>query len=191
MRRVDAEMERQLKMLSEAMARANRNRGFKYKSLYEAQREEGIRFSHKPYTELEQEVLLDILGGGGRPPWREKQCFYNAQVLSAQDERLGYAEGFVMVSWLPLPIEHGWSVLGDKPVDVTLRARGAPDTCTPEELLDRASENLKNSYVGVFIDKDEVRKHWLKTGLSEAMLLTPEILHEVLRHGFLDFRGAP
>jgi len=189
MRRVDAEMERQLKMLSDAMARFNGRRGFKYKSLYDAQLSEGIRFSHQPYTEIEREVLLDIFGSA-RMPWKPRQCFYNAQTLSATDERLGYAEGFAMTPGLPLLIEHGWAALGDKPVDVTLRAPGAPDRCTPEELLDRAEANLKNAYVGVFIDKDEVRKNWLKTGYSNAMLLDPEILEMVLKHGFVDFPGT-
>lgn len=188
MRKVDREMERQLKMLAKAMGRERK--GFKYRSLYDAQLAEGLRFSHKPYTEIEREILLDILGGGGRPPWREKQCFYNAQVLAAQDERLEYAEGVVLIHDMPFPIEHGWAVLGDKPVDVTLRERGEPDTCTPEELLDRASRNLGNSYVGVFMDLTEVRLHWFKTGRSEAMLLVPELLETVLRHGFIDFPGT-
>lgn len=189
MRRVDREMENQLRMLSEAMARTNRDRGFRYKSLYEAQRAEGIRFPHKPYTELEREVLLDIFGSA-RMPWRAKQCFYNAQTLSASDDRLGYAEGYVLLSSMPVPVEHAWAVLGQKPVDVTIRELGAPDRCVPEELLDRAEENLKNSYVGVMVDKDEVRKSWLKTGYSNAMLLLPEILEEVLRRGFEKFGGT-
>jgi len=189
MRRIDREMERQLEMLSEAMARANRNRGFKYKSLYEAQLKEGVRFSHQPYTELEREVLLDIFGSA-RMPWRAKQCFYNAQTLAATDERLAYAEGYVLLPSMPVPIEHAWAMLGDKPVDVTLRELGSPDRCVPEEQLDRAEQNLKNSYVGVLIDKDEVRKSWLKTGYSNAMLLIPEILEVVLKHGFVDFPGT-
>lgn len=188
MRRIDRALERHLKVLAQATGR--QRKGFKYRSLYDVQLAEGLRFSHEPYTEIEREILLDILGGGGRQPWRAKQCFYNSQMLSAQDERLGYAEGVVMIPGMPFPVEHAWAVLGDKPVDVTLRESGSPDRCVPEELLDRAEENLQNSYVGVLIDKDEVRKSWLKTGYSSAMLLTPEILEVVLKHGFVDFPGT-
>lgn len=188
MRRVDIQMERQLKMLAEATPR--RRQGYKYGSLYGAQLAEGIRFSNEPYTEAEQEALLEIFSSPNRPLWQIKHCYFNAQSLALDERRLSYAEGYVMTPDLALPIEHGWAALGDKPVDITLRKYGQPDTCDPEELLARASKNLKNAYVGVIVDKKEVSEAWFHGGRAEQMLYVPEILDAVLRYGFMDFPGT-
>lgn len=162
-----------------------KGKGFRHTSLYEAFLQEGQLFPAEPYTAEEEELLLDIFGQNRRE-WAVKQCFYNAQLLSTQDCRLGYAEGYVFMPDLPIFIEHAWNFLPEsgKPVDITLRGRREGVTCDPAELFARASNNLANSYLGVPISKDEVRKDWLRSGRARAFLDLPEIQRKVLHAGF-------
>lgn len=159
-------------------------RGLKYSSIHEAVLKEGIVFPHDPYLPEEEDLLLDVFQNSQR--WAPKECFYNAQVVATQDERLGYAEGYVLAHVLPVEIEHGWNFLpgSGKPVDVTLRELGEKPTCDPAELVARAKRNLAHAYRGVPVPADEVRKHWLRTKQAGALLFDFSFQRKILRHGF-------
>lgn len=185
MRAIDRDLDRMLAQYAAAMGKPMR--GFKYRTLYELQLKEGVRFSEEPYTEEEEELLRDAFRYSSKQKWKTQQCFHNAQNLMLFDDRFDYAEGFVLMPDLPVVFDHGWVALGDKPVDITLRESGAPDTCNPDKLLARAAENLKNAYRGVLVDREEVQKHRVRTGMSEAMTHVSEIMREILRKGFAGF----
>lgn len=174
-----------LDMLSAHARAARPRRGFEYASLPEALLSEGTAFPYEPYTPDEEELLLGVFGEIGRP-WRPKRCFYNAQWIAIEDCRLGYAEGYVLRLGLPLALEHGWNFIpgSGKPVDVTLQGAGEKETCDPGALVARAVRNLENAYLGVPIPKDEVRKVWVRTGRSEALLFLPDVAVGIMRRGF-------
>lgn len=166
------------------MRKAKLHQGRKYNSPSEAIFTEGIAFQHEPYTAKERALILDVLKGAR--PWEAKHCYYNSQDLAMADERLEYAEGFVLSDGLPMALDHAWNFIPEsgKPVDLTMRELREKTTCDPKLLLARAERNLKNAYLGVVIPTDELKGHWLKSGYAESMLQAPENLWSIIRQGF-------
>src|SRR5262245_46799314 len=119
MRAIDRKLERMLAEYASVMGRPRK--GWKYRTLYEAQLKEGIEFSGESFTAEEEEILLQVFQSSERQKWQTKRCFYNAQALVLFESKLGYVEGFVLPPDLPILFDHAWAALGEKPVDVTLR----------------------------------------------------------------------
>jgi hypothetical protein len=70
------------------------------------------------YSCLEDFVLRNGVGF----PWRPgraprmgepKQCYMNAAKMALDDDVLVYAEGYAIVSPVPIPVAHAWCVGGD------------------------------------------------------------------------------
>jgi hypothetical protein len=59
----------------------------------------------------------------GPQSFRQKRCYENSAMLIAEDEdqRLEYCEGYLRDSTVGV-VEHSWVTIGDKVVDLTLRA---------------------------------------------------------------------
>lgn len=184
MRQVDADLEKLLSGYADLVRTMGHRPDLKYATIEEAVLKEGLVFAHEPYTPEEEAVLLDVFRGARA--WLPKRCFFNAQATALQDERLGYAEGYVLAHRLPLAIEHAWNFIPEsgKPVDVTLRETGEPPTCDPAELLARTSRNLEHGYRGVIIPIDAVRRHWTKTGQSDSLIGQPKMRRDIQRRGF-------
>lgn len=48
-----------------------------------------------------------------------KGCYYNAQLMAIEYDKLKYYEGWGVTEKVGIPLEHGFNVIGDKVVDVT------------------------------------------------------------------------
>lgn len=172
------------------MTNAKARHDFFYSSLFDLYLKEGVLANPDPYTREEEQYLLKVFRSFMKAP-AQKVCFYNAQTLALGEELL-YAEGQVLHSELPIPIEHGWNLLpSGKAVDVTLRKKGEPNTCDPRKLLERARRNQANSYLGLPIPAEEIRLSWAKTHMSLMLIEQRDVIGRILERGYpLEWRGG-
>lgn len=172
------------------MAKAKARRDFFYTSIFDLYLKEGVLANSEPYTRKEEDYLLKVFRHLTQAP-KQKACFYNAQTIALGEDLL-YAEGQVLHSELPIPIEHGWNLLpSGKAVDVTLRKRGQPDTCDPRKLLERARRNQANAYLGLPIPAEEVRLSWAKTHMSLMLIEQRDVIGRILEQGYpVEWRGG-
>lgn len=190
MRELDAALTGYVQDFARMMAKANARHDFFYSSIFDLYLKEGVLANPKPYTETEERYLLKVFGYISKAP-KQKACFYNSQSL-ALGESLLYAEGQVLVSTLPIPIEHGYNMLpSGKAVDVTLRGKEEPNTCDPKKLLERAKRNQANAYLGIVLPAEEIRLSWARTHMSLMLIETREIIGRILEKGYpLEWRGG-
>jgi hypothetical protein len=111
-------------------------KGFKYNSIDDFVLDRG-KFYRKsaPLTESEWAVLNRALGSR---ECREKECYYNAQMLAAFDpsKKLKYVEGYAVQATLQgFPFHHGWVTINGKVIDLTWRANASESPTHPGRLL--------------------------------------------------------
>jgi hypothetical protein len=166
-----------------AKAEEGMRRDFVYDSIAKLLLDQGTSFSHRPFLPRQEKVLLHAFSLLGFAP-ETKHCFYNAQKLALLSDDLKYVEGYVVPYFSGLPVVHAWAAIGNKPVDITLRSD--PDDATtedPERLLERAADNLGNSYFGMLIPKDVYFEIWVETRQIRSVIADWESGFEVLRRG--------
>ena len=145
-------------------------------TLYDFVLDHGVSFSAAPLSDDERRILDDAmarglsLAGGSYAP---KHCFSNSQaiVLSDWTYTLRYVEGYA--SGL-IPFHHGWVVINDKVVDVTLRPQifGITD----------------REYRGAMFSQDEVHAFMVETGQLGALIDDPHRDWPVMRAAYPDPR---
>lgn len=183
MREIDQALQRFVSDFGRLMEVNTTGRNIKYNSIFDLLLKEGRVMNATPYTKAEEEQILKGFKYMAKGP-EIKQCFYNSQTI-ALDGGLGYAEGYVLNATLPVPIEHAWNILpSGKVIDVTMRPYGEKTTCNPKKLLDRARNNQANSYFGVQLPAEEIRKSWLRTGHSLMLLEDPAVMKQIYEHGY-------
>ena len=79
-----------------------------------------------------------------------------------QEDGVGYCEGYMISSSLPIPIEHAWNVVDGKVVDFT------------SSLWDWKADDEKRIYFGV-----EMPKQWALGKMNELMITGPYLKHFV------------
>ena len=84
---------------------------------------------------------------------KEKECFFNSQILLTINNKYQYYEGWYITERIPIPIEHGFIVYDGKIIDITVNNRF--------KVIE---------YFGVRIPTEFVCIHIVKTGYSESML---------------------
>ena len=84
---------------------------------------------------------------------RQKQCYYNSQMLVLSNDKFDYYEGWYVTEEIGIPFEHSWNVSNGKVIDVTAFKRF----------------NVRE-YFGIKIPIEYVRKMLLKTGYSDGFL---------------------
>jgi len=84
---------------------------------------------------------------------KEKNCFYNSQILLTINDKYQYYEGWYITERIPIPIEHGFIVYNGKIIDITVNNRF--------KVIE---------YFGVRIPTEFVCEHIIKSGYSESML---------------------
>lgn len=85
-----------------------------------------------------------------------KECYANSLHIMSSGEDIGYCEGWMVSSNLPIPIEHAWNIKDGKVLDFTATLWGRDD----EERL----------YFGVQMPKEFVISEMLKTGVTGPYL---------------------
>jgi len=81
---------------------------------------------------------------------RANGCYYNAQMLSLDNKKLKYFEGWGISAGVGFPLEHGFNVADGKVFDISWS-----DT---------------TEYFGVEIPKDFIRKEMLRTEMAGTIL---------------------
>lgn len=189
-RELDRALTGYMRDFARMMTNAKARHDFFYSSIFDLYLKEGVLANPEPYTADEERHLLKVFRSFMKAP-AQKVCFYNAQTLALGEELL-YAEGQVLHSDLPIPIEHGWNLLpSGKAVDVTLRKKGEPNTCDPRKLLARAISNQKNAYLGLPIPAEEIRLSWAKTHMSLMLIEQRDVIGRILERGYpVEWRGG-
>lgn len=84
---------------------------------------QGKLYPSRPLTDREQTL---VAAARYKQKFPMKQCYANSQkvVLGAAGDEFRYAEGYVMLESLPIPIQHAWLDLNGAVVDLTLRKQG-------------------------------------------------------------------
>ncbi len=150
-----ADMLNHLKQVAEFMDRGAPE-GFEFASLDATYLHHCRRFPSEPYTDEEQDILLNEFANM-RFVAKQKQCYATAAQLALYSiEGLGYADGKANGKFFPMA--HAWAVINGKPVDITWREPDEKNFRKPEKLLARAERNLaENAYFGV-----DVPLMWLR-----------------------------
>jgi hypothetical protein len=162
---------------------------WKYGSVEELLLDRGRTFSNEPYTPAEEDVILRLAAGVG--PCHERECYLTALrgamlAEGAEDMDIRYAEGLAMAKGLPIPINHAFLVLNGKPIDLTWRRDYlmGHGVRSAKHLLERARENLEdNTYIGIVMPYDFMRKRSLETGMAYPVLDDWEHGSPLLRDG--------
>lgn len=81
---------------------------------------------------------------------RANGCYYNAQMLSLDNRKLKYFEGWGITEAVGIPLEHGFNVIDGKVIDI--------------------SWSDGKEYFGVEIPKDFIRKEMLRTETAGTIL---------------------
>lgn len=137
--------------------------GFAFHSIHGLIAVKGHTFPSRDLTEDEAVWFREASIGH---PYAQKECFRNAQRFVLYEHAglpagwtLTYAEGFVAMRDLPIPILHGWIMLNDKVIDPTIR-RGKPKK--RDRLSDRALGAFTDrEYIGLLFTVDQVRERVL------------------------------
>lgn len=85
-------------------------------------------------------------------PHRQKNCYYNSQMLCLDYEDFEYYEGWYLPEKL-IPMEHGFVIYKDRVIDLTANGNGEVE-----------------EYFGVNIPISFIRDWILKTGMAETIL---------------------
>lgn len=95
--------------------------GFNYCCIEDFVLDRGTVFGSETLTEEETTIVFDAVDSL-RKRFRQKECFYNAQLLATWDSSrsLRYAEGYASGRGF-LPVHHGWVTLNGKVIDLTWR----------------------------------------------------------------------
>ena len=112
------------------------------------------------YYERDDERMNELLETSYYQP-ELKQCYQNS-LFMMQEDGVGYCEGYMISSSLPIPIEHAWNVVDGKVVDFT------------SSLWDWKADDEKRIYFGV-----EMPKRWALGKMNELMITGPYLKHFV------------
>jgi hypothetical protein len=89
-----------------------------------------------------------------------KECYYNSQMLALEGNgNIKYFEGYAFDDLLP--VEHAWCIIDNKVVDLTWEVK---------DKMFKKDYSKETVYFGIEIPIAFIRKHILKTGMSEALL---------------------
>jgi len=189
-----ADQQKTLKMLQSYMSAmvemrgAKKPKGWRFNSVEELLLKHGQTFSNDPYTSDEEEVILRLAATLG--PCHEKECYLTALRGALEADmtsmEIHYAEGLAMAKGLPLPINHAFLVLNNKPVDLTWRRDYSVGHGyrSAKRLLERAKENLEDDvYIGIKIPTDHIRRQAFDTGQAAPILDDWERGYPLLQRG--------
>lgn len=109
------------------------------------------------YYERDDERMNELLEKSYYQP-QLKECYQNA-LFMMQEEGVGYCEGYMISSAIPIPIEHAWNIVDGKVIDFT-------------SSLWEWSGDEKRIYFGV-----EMPKEWALNKMQELMLTGPYLTY--------------
>ena len=109
------------------------------------------------YYERDDERMNELLEKSYYQP-QLKECYQNA-LFMMQEEGVGYCEGYMISSAIPIPIEHAWNIVDGKVIDFT-------------SSLWEWSCDEKRIYFGV-----EMPKEWALNKMQELMLTGPYLTY--------------
>jgi hypothetical protein len=110
---------------------------------------------HGSYYERDVDLTNELLNKVYYTP-RLKECYANSLHIMNEQNEIGYCEGWMISSNIPIPIEHAWNIKDGKVLDFTSTLWGRDD----EERL----------YFGVQIPSNFVREECIKTGVTGPYL---------------------
>ena len=120
-------------------------------------------------TEDEATILWEVVDRRGAR-YKQKECFYNAQLLVLADEsgQMQYNEGYASGRGF-IPVHHGWVTLNGKVIDLTWR------TAKPNHhgrLRNRVIGAIPEGweYRGVQFPKSEIKRRIVESKMVEAFL---------------------
>jgi len=107
----------------------------------------------------------------GPQSFQQKRCYENSAMLIAEgkDQRLAYCEGYLRDSTVGV-VEHSWVTIGDKVVDLTLRA-------SDQEIGRR--NGTTREYFGVVIPRDILRQMQNETRCYGPYLNEPSLWRRI------------
>ena len=133
-------------------------------NMYKLIAETGIDYHTTKLTSTERDFIEDVVRMSGLE-CEPKQCFHNSQfflynALSMLSRYPGievtYIEGFITYIDMPIPIHHGWLLINDKVVDLTI-TQEEYDT-NIDDLEDRVIGRIPKDmvYLGIPIMSEDI-----------------------------------
>jgi len=141
-------------------------KGYNYVCAEDYVLDRGRLYESSRLTEDEEKSLMGVIGEYGRP-FKQRECFYNAQMLVLTDhtKTLRFAEGFAVGV---IPVHHAWVTLNGKVVDLTWRVKGRRKGGYNDRIIGVIPND--RAYYGVEFDTETVREVVLQTEMSHSFL---------------------
>ena len=144
--------------------------GWKYRCPQDLVKHEGKFFKNEKLNDEEKNIVFAAIDNA-RIAFKEKQCFYNSQMLVLHDksDSLIYNEGYAKTR-INLPIHHGWASLNGKVVDLTWCVKNPR---TKGRLHDRILGEFPEDYeyLGIpFPQKNLIRLLMLRRGWAGTLI---------------------
>jgi len=163
MRQADKELKHYLTSFSKMMDRSSamsRKNGYHYRSLYHFAVEEMQYYKSSHLTTQERAIVMRAIKNLGFTP-QVKQCFYNSQMLSLNDdtETIKYVEGYGKHL---IPTLHGWCEINGKVIDLTWKDEDG------KHILGHFDE--ERAYAGVKFPTEYCAASMLKNGFCTTLI---------------------
>lgn len=141
-------------------------KGYNYVGAEDFVLDRGRLYESASLTEDEWKFLFGVIETYRRP-FKQGECFYNAQLLALEDhtKTLRYAEGYGVGV---IPVLHAWVTLHGKVVDLTWRVKGRKRGKYNDRIIGVIPDD--RAYYGVEFDTEVVREAILRTQVTSPLL---------------------
>jgi hypothetical protein len=144
--------------------------GWKYLCIEDLVNSEGVDFTSEPLTDEELAIVFDAVDNS-RKRFKQRECFYNAQMLVHFDETdtLVYHEGYAFGRAI-IAVHHGWASINGKVIDLTWRLeKGRSKGRLRDRIIGEYPEGYE--YLGIpFPDKNLLRQIMVRRGWCGTLL---------------------